>query len=529
MPADGTPPLPAPAGWTDEFPRPPAAPLPDNGVKIDPPGTAFIRSQTVTLTARVPDAVIHYTTDDTLPTRSSPVARGPLSVTGPTVVRAFVESASLGDGAPAAAAFLPVADDAAAFTSDLPIVVLHTHGAGMLPLLLNTYLEGSASVFEPDASGRAHLVGTATVTGRAGVRIRGNSSRAFPQKSYAFETRGAATDDDEDRWIARLPGDSDYALVAPSWVDRSLIRTAVAFHLANDMGQYAPRVRMVEAFVVDTGGAVSMKGYQGVFALTEKIKRGKNRVNVEKLDPTIVAAPAISGGYIFRIDHEANDFTAGGINFGFVYPDASELMMPGRQAQKTYLAGYLQEFADALAAPAFKNPRTGKAYGEYVDVPSFIDYDLVNALVKSVDAFRYSTYFHKERNGLVKAGPLWDVDRSSGSPYDDQARDVDPREWARGDAANPLTYGWWGRFQADPVFKAAYVKRWKELAAGPCSVPAIQSLIDRYAAQVAEASKRHFTAWPSMAPTGGSLDGEVKILRDWFAARVPWMTSQIAP
>ena len=131
-----------------------------------------------------------------------------------------------------------------------------------------------------------------------------------------------------------MPADSDWALVAPSYIDRSLVRTAVGFYLSNQAGQYAPRVRLVEAFLTETGGATSMKDYLGVFALTEKIKRGKQRVAVEKLDPVATTAPAVTGGYVFRIDHEQRDFMSGGYFFGFVYPDLRPLAHHGPRGRR---------------------------------------------------------------------------------------------------------------------------------------------------------------------------------------------------
>jgi hypothetical protein len=520
---------PPPSGWVDEIPTPGDRLLGDGEVLMEPAGGTFVGNQAVKLSARAPGAVIHYTTDDTPPTTASPVYRQPINLQETTIVRALVAGGNPAPNPTAAAVYVRLADDLRGFTSNLPIVLLHSHKSGMLQLLAAPLVPGSVSVFEPAAGGRAALLGKATLTSRAGVRIRGNSSRAFPQRSYAFEARNPGSEEDQDRVVVRMPADSDWALVAPSYIDRSLVRTAVGFYLSNQAGQYAPRVRLVEAFLTETGGATGMKDYLGVFALTEKIKRGKQRVAVEKLDPVATTAPGVTGGYVFRIDHEQRDFMSGGYFFGFVYPDQDDLlMMPARMPQIAYLQGFLQELFDALARPDFKNPRTGKHYSAYIDVPSFVDNNLINALVKNVDAFRFSTYFSKNLGGPVKAGPLWDIDRSSGTPHDDFARTVDPREWARMDAANPLTYGWWARLFADPTFKAAHARRWAELSQGPWAVPQIHAIIDRFAAQVAEAEKRHFARWPIMAPEDGAHANEIRILKDWFAARVPWMSSQLS-
>jgi hypothetical protein len=515
-------------GIPNQVPAPPPRPLADNEVTFDPPGSGFTDGVMVKLTARAPGAVIHFTVDGSLPTRASPVFRAPVAIRETTVVRALVASGGA-DGPVAASVYLKLGADVAGFSSNLPVVVLHTQRAGVLPILGSDMVSGSASVFEPRAGGRTTLNGPAAVSARAGVRIRGNSSRAFPQKSYAFELRAGGSDEDEGEFVAGMPSEADWALVAPSWVDRSLIRTALAFGLSRSIGRYAPRVRLCEAFVVETGGAVAMASYLGVFALTEKIERDKDRVAVDVLPADATGEPLVTGGYVFRVDHEVFDFQAGGLNFGFVYPEPEEMALPERQPQKVYLQRQMQEFSEALAGPGFKHPRTGKSYADYVDVGSFIDINLLQALIKNVDAFRFSSYFHKARGGKVVMGPIWDVDRSAGSTHDDGARATSPTEWARLDGTNPLTWVWFGRLGSDPAWKSAHARRWKELAAGPFSPATIHASIDRLAAEVAEAQRRHFARWAVMTPEGGSHEHEIEVLKSFFTARVPWISSQLTP
>jgi hypothetical protein len=46
-----------------------------------------------------------------------------------------------------------------------------------------------------------------------------------------------------------------------------------------------------------------MRHYMGVYVLMEKIKRGKERVNIAKLNPEDSNESSISGGYIVKRDH----------------------------------------------------------------------------------------------------------------------------------------------------------------------------------------------------------------------------------
>jgi hypothetical protein len=521
-PAPGGP-LPLP---TYAPPTPPPMPAPD-AVVFDPPAGGFVGTQTVRLSAGAGGA-IRFTLDGSLPTDSSPVYSAPISLRESTIIRAVA-----GKGPVRVAVYLRAEADVAAFSSNLPVVVLHTHDSGVLNVAIGTpMVNGTVTVFEPAAGGRVKLAGPATFSKRAGLRIRGNNSRSYLQKSYAFELRQEATDDDDDRAVAGLPPDSDWNLVAPSRADRSLIRTALAFTVSNQIGRYAPRVRLVEVFTVESGkaGAVGQAAYKGVYALTEKIKISKNRIRIADVDLAARTEPAITGGYILRTDHEAPHFIAGQTLFQIVDPDWDQLPPASQQAFSGYLQPYLQGFFDAVRATDFVNPANGKRYTEYIDVPAFIDHNLLNALFKNVDGLRFSAYYYKDRNGLLAAGPIWDFDRSSGTPFDEDFgnRAAEPREWARADGTNPLKYGYWGRLLADPTFKQAYLARWGTLStAGAFTVTNLHALIDFFAGEVKEAQARHFAKWVEYAPTGGAHANEIKLIKDWFVARVPWMTEQL--
>src|SRR6185369_10206069 len=92
-----------------------------------------------------------------------------------------------------------------------------------------------------------------------------------------------------------------------------------------------------------------------------------------------------------------------------VEPKADEIT----SAQKKWLTGYLNRFEDVLYGPNFRDPANG--YAAYLDVDSFIDHHLLVEVTKNIDGFRFSTFYHKDRGGKLKLGPLWDWNLSMGN------------------------------------------------------------------------------------------------------------------
>jgi hypothetical protein len=115
--------------------------------------------------------------------------------------------------------------------------------------------------------------------GKIAIEIRGSSSQMFPKKSYGFETRDEAGED-IDFPLLGLPEEEDWIFYGP-YTDKSLIRNALTFTLAQTLGHYASRFVFVELFLNNQ--------YQGIYMLMEKIKRDKVRVDIAKLNPDEVS------------------------------------------------------------------------------------------------------------------------------------------------------------------------------------------------------------------------------------------------
>jgi hypothetical protein len=269
------------------------APAPE----FSPAGGVFADTVLVSLKAEKPGATIRFTLDGSEPTARAEAFSGPIRLTATTLVRARLFEGGKAAGLTASQTYTVIEKELTGFTSNLPLVILNTFGheverENKLP----------ASVrFIDTKDGRSTLVRAADFDGRGDVNLRGNTSLRYLKRSFALKTR-------DESWQAQavsilgFPKDSDWILYAP-YPDKTLIRDVLAYDLSRQMGRYASRTKFVELFLNQVGGRLGRRHYMGVYVLEEKIKRGKDRVNLQKLGTNDNAAPQITGGYIFKKDH----------------------------------------------------------------------------------------------------------------------------------------------------------------------------------------------------------------------------------
>jgi len=501
-------------------------------VRFSPSAGTFVASETVTLSVPA-RASIHYTLDGSLPTVMSPTYRGPITLDKSTRLRAVAivpgaaATAGAGSQGPVATEiYLRVDPDARSFTSHLPIILIHTFESAELQPYGTDHVPAAIQVLEP-ASGTSRIVGRAALDARIGIHVRGQSTRNFPKKQYAMELRADGDDTDSDRPILGLPSHADWVLSDSVFYDRALIRNALAFSLSNRIGRYAPRTRFAEVFMVDDGGDVRTGSFLGFFTLIEKIARDPERVNVSRLPESAASPPAITGGFILRIDKGAPDFNAAGRWLQFVYPDPEDMGSPQRGPQLDSIRAFIDGFGQAASAADFRHPATGRHYSEFIDVDAWIDHHIINALTKNVDGLRFSAYFHKERGGRLAAGPVWDFDRSFGTPYDPRA--AEPEEWKAtwSDATDYFNEGWWRLLFRDPDFRSRYRVRFKALLNGEFATGTLDRLVDGMASEVGDAADRNFRRWAQFAPRDNSHTAEIALLKDFLRRRVAWIKTQL--
>jgi len=280
---------------------------------------------------------------------------------------------------------------------------------------------------------------------------------------------------------------------------------------------------------------VSPAGHRAVLGITGPPAAGKTTLAEELVaaigreTPGWVAHVPMDGFHLADVELDRlglrdrkgapETFDAAGQTFLYVDPDADEIT----QQQQSYITGYLNSWQRATAASDGKDAMTGKLYGELIDKGAFIDHHILNMLAKNPDAFALSTYYQKDRNGPLKAGPVWDFDLAMGGndPWGD--RSFDPTHWGPGTSDSVFRREHYDALFDHAEFTQEYWARWDALLGGTLKPDTFHAILDGYKAQLVEAELRNRARWPEMAPRNDKFDDEVKALSNWLDARVAWI------
>lgn len=353
--------------------------------------------------------------------------------------------------------------------------------------------------------------------GRIKIEIRGSSSQSSDKKPYGFTTYATGDIDKKNVSLLNLPKENDWILSAINF-DPAFMRDYLFYNTARRMGNYASRGEYCEVFVNND--------YRGLYILQEKLKVDENRINIATLKKTEYNYPDITGGYIIKADK-----TTGG--------DPVAWTMPSYSWDPEYIHEYpkydditpqqheyiYDEFMKLASKAGYHNSSLKDGYATIIDVPSFIDFMLLNELASNPDAYQFSTYFHKDKGGKLRAGPIWDINLSFGNDLFFWGLDRSKYNiWQFQDGENDGAKFWRDLFNT-PTFRCQMAKRWEELIkpGQPLNSTQLKNLIDSISNQISEALVREEEKWHTV----GDHYLSILEMKQFISKRISWISQNI--
>ncbi|MFO1500912.1 MAG: CotH kinase family protein [Verrucomicrobiota bacterium] len=536
---------PTPGGPNNDAPAPPAS------VQISEGSRVFRDPFEVRLTATEPSLEIRFTLDGSVPGLTNGLSyAAPIQMTNTTRLRA-VAVADGQAGPVSGASYIRLGPDLVGYTSSLPIMVIENFGAGTIPRkgwnstgagIKQVPRQTAAWVTFEREGGVSSFTNAPQMFSLVGIRGRGAYSTEWRQKPYSIE---GMDEGGGDRKVAPLgmPAHADWVLYFPDSEqsrDPTLLFNTFAYELSRQMGRGAVRFRWVEAFVNENGGDLRLADRRGVYAIIEKVARGKDRLdfqplsadgasgswllNINRMDPIPEAGwPAPNGAtrpWFFRtagpnriIETKANTSYSdvpgddlpqqpnGYLNFD--NPNGYVISTNQRAA----IEGWFARFEDVFYNDGLWLSRTN-GYRQYLDTRDFIDYFILNVLTRNGDGLLISMFPWKGDDNKLRMGPAWDYNWSS--------------YYIGGEPTGALMHRaeqlWYPRLFSDPDFGQEYIDRWWELRRGPLGNDNLGKIIDDQAAEItpAKAALNGFSdtaEWPR----------RLRQMKDWLTRRADWI------
>ena len=343
------------------------------------------------------------------------------------------------------------------------------------------------------------------------IRLRGNSTMYMPKKPYKIKF-------DEKQYIFGDYKEKDWVLLA-NFADQTLIRNGLAFELARGLNMaFVPMVEYVDVFLNGI--------YQGNYLLTDQIEVTNDRVDIEE------NTTDIDTGYLLEFDKKLyeldfntddNYFIIEGIPFVIKSPDKDDDHYS--YDQFIFIENYMNNVFDAI--------RNQENYHLWIDEASFIDWFIVNEVFKNVDSGYSSVYFYKDKGGLLKMGPVWDFDLSSGN-YGHLQEDMrGPEGWYTSLYYKNTVFYYLMQYDE---FRLALKTRWNEVYDD-----VILDIVDQIypmADSIARSRYDNFVAWDIIgindewytSPEILALDNYEKqlyFLRQFLIERIQWLNTEI--
>ena len=420
--------------------------------------------------------------------------------------------------------------------SNLPIIIIDTDANEIpdepkIPAIMGIIDNGSGQMNSADDIFNHY-------DGHIGIETRGNSTQLYEKKTYTIELWDESQNEISEPLLG-MGKEEDWILHAMV-LDKTQLRVPLSFDLFRKMGHYAANYRFVE-LIVDGG-------YQGIYILTEKLKRDDDRVDIAKLDDDDIAGDSLTGGYILRIDwtwdvdeedlFESNYESQAGIpmKYQWYYPKPDKI----QPEQKEYISNYMYDFEDAVFGSDYTNT-DGFRYTDYIDLNSFVDFVLINEFTKNSDGYKLSTYMHKDKDskgGKLTAGPIWDFDQSYG--LSTVCSSHIPSGWTYlqnqedcGDTGTmPL---WWQEMMSDPVFINRLDCRWKDFRSSFLQQDSLFLWMDTQNTLLEDPLGRNFERWDFIGnniwfepfPIPETHDEEVSYMKTWIQDRLEWMDANM--
>jgi len=290
--------------------------------------------------------------------------------------------------------------------------------------------------------------------------------------------------------------------------DMAYLRNTVGFELSRLIGMaYTPAQEPVE--VVLNGD------YVGLYMLTDKIRVGKNRVEITEQADLATDPEEITGGWLLEIDNYEYDdqiYVPDPINDqNSVNITIHEPEVLSRE-QRSYITNFIKDTDTAIRT----TNSSSKIWEKYIDMDTLARYYIVREIVDDAESFRGSCYIHKERKTgdeetKLIFGPVWDF----GNAFH---RSRNKFIWQD----PPYGSVWIRKIYSFTRFKECVKDIWQPFLG--TQYPKLDQAIDDFIERIRYAVDYDVARWPEYYT--GSIDSKRLLMKQCLVEKVAFLTDE---
>ena len=279
--------------------------------------------------------------------------------------------------------------------------------------------------------------------------------------------------------------------------DATMLHTQTGFHLGKISNlHFTPHFHFADLMLNER--------YFGTYLLGESIDYTNNRTGVES-NGFIVKIDASNGRTYFKTDNLEQPVTI-----------VSPTVFSGDEDYQ-FICNYVRSAESALFGSNFTDATEG--WQRYLDMDSFVDWYLINEIAKNLDGdFGAECYMNMKRDGKLRMGPLWKMERSFG--YGDSSTSDFVIKNVK----------WYNRLFQDPAFVAKVKERFTYFYNHKND---ILKEIDADVSYLRNAIPENNNKWEVFS--GSSADDvrkkyqkEVTTMKSWIEKRMDWLNDEIS-
>ena len=391
------------------------------------------------------------------------------------------------------------------YSGTVPVLFINTEGhRNIVSREKEDYLQAEWWL---DNMGHKEFQSIGSAEAPLGTLIKGHGNytwRNYPKKSYRLKL-------DDKQPLMGMPKNRHFVLLAHYDDFLARMKNTMGFELSRRIGMaYTPAQEPVELVINGE--------YMGLYFLTEKIRTGKHRVNIEEQADYETDPERITGGWLLEIDNNPNPGVHIYINeknddlMAVTYLCPEELS----DVQEQWLIQYLTDVNTAI----YTTNKNSVEWERYIDIDTLAMFYIVREIMDDIESFAGSCYMYKRygENSKLIFGPVWDF----GSAYQRWAiyGDIQFNKYIY-EQPSVFNSSWIEEIAKFPHFRQVLRQHWRSFYGTGFNGLDIDGFTDEFVESIKPAVAADCVVWPRY-----DIDIQKNDFKFFIHRKIAWLNTQ---